>query len=293
MTVPASSGQQLDLFSPDVLPPPPVLPDPVKADEAPAADDSPAQRPPRAQPPAKKRHIVLNDKKIEYDLVRTNRRTIGLTVSEHGLRITAPRSITIKAVEKAIRQKEKWITEKLGFFLDFSEAADKKRAVSFSDGDILYLLGEPYTLRLHTGPGESVSVDEAAKEFRVTTANIARRLAVRELLMIWFSRKAYEVFSSRAPHYSSLLNLPYRALSLSSAKSRWGSCSSKGHIRLNWRLIHFQPELIDYVIVHELAHLREMNHSKRFWEIVSTVFPDYKATRKTLHQQSRLLGPVW
>ena len=278
--------QQLDLFSPDILPPAPLP-------ETPEENEAPPARPTREQPPTQKRLIALDSQSIEYELLRSNRKTIGLTINENGLRITAPKWVTIKAVEKAIRQKQKWIIEKLGVFLDFSESTGKNRTDPFSDGATLHLLGEPYTLRLHAGPNDSVSVDETAKELTVTTPNIDRRVVIRKLLMNWFSKKAYEVFSGRMPVYSDMLGLPYRSMSLSSAKSRWGSCTSKGHIRLSWRLIHFEPELIDYVIVHELAHLREMNHSKRYWEIVSAVFPNYRELRKTLNKQSRLLSPQW
>ena len=285
-----TAPQQLDLFSADMLPPAP--PGPEKPDD-PKPDREPVFRQPRRTSPSQKYRIVLAGNTVEYELLRSNRKTIGLTINEHGLRITAPKWVTLKAVEKAIRQKEKWITEKLGIFHGQSGAGSKKHALSFSEGETIYLLGEPYTLRLHTGPGESVVADDAKKEIHVTTADTTKRWIVREMLMIWFSRKALDVFTSRMPVYADRLDLSYRGLSLSSAKSRWGSCCSTGHIRLNWRLIHFGMEFIDYVIVHELAHLREMNHSKRYWDIVSVVFPDYKAIRKALHQQSKLLSPVW
>jgi predicted metal-dependent hydrolase len=84
----------------------------------------------------------------------------------------------------------------------------------------------------------------------------------------------------------------YQSMSLSSATTRWGSCTSQGKIRLNWRLIHFTPELIDYVIAHELAHLHEMNHSERFWRHVQSVFPNFELARQHLRQHATADFPV-
>jgi predicted metal-dependent hydrolase len=83
-------------------------------------------------------------------------------------------------------------------------------------------------------------------------------------------------------HYAPQVGVHFRDFALSSATTRWGSCSSTGTIRLNWRLIHFSLDVIDYVVVHELAHLREMNHSPRFWAVVEAVMPDYRHARATL-----------
>ncbi|MEF8746879.1 MAG: M48 family metallopeptidase [Candidatus Accumulibacter propinquus] len=94
--------------------------------------------------------------------------------------------------------------------------------------------------------------------------------------------RASTLFVERLGHYASRLGVALPRLSLSSARTRWGSCSLRSGIRLNWRLIHFPLPVIDYVAVHELAHLREMNHSARFWSIVAQVYPDYPNARKAL-----------
>jgi predicted metal-dependent hydrolase len=95
-------------------------------------------------------------------------------------------------------------------------------------------------------------------------------------------RQAKRVFAERCEHYAAQLGVRYRRLSLSSAQTRWGSASADGSIRLSWRLIHFGVSTIDYVVAHELAHLREMNHSPRFWDVVRSVVPDYQRTREVL-----------
>ncbi|RLM52906.1 M48 family peptidase, partial [Halobellus sp. Atlit-31R] len=94
------------------------------------------------------------------------------------------------------------------------------------------------------------------------------------------------LFKERLDFFAPQLNVSYRAFSLSSAGTRWGSCTIEGNIRLNWRLMHYAPALVDYVVVHELAHLREMNHSPRFWATVGEVYPDYDGARLALKKRS-------
>ncbi len=103
----------------------------------------------------------------------------------------------------------------------------------------------------------------------------------------WLQAEAKRVFGERLPVYAQRLGVSYRQFAISSATTHWGSCTADGRIRLNWRLIHFALPLIDYVIAHELAHLREMNHSPRFWATVQSVFPEFKAARKILRDRSQ------
>jgi hypothetical protein len=105
---------------------------------------------------------------------------------------------------------------------------------------------------------------------------------VRDPVFAWFRQQALQLFEQRCRHFAEPLGVRYSRISLSSAETRWGSASSSGAIRLNWRLIHFALPTIDYVVAHELAHLREMNHSPRFWAVVQSVVPHYQQLRRTL-----------
>jgi len=108
---------------------------------------------------------------------------------------------------------------------------------------------------------------------------------LREAVQSWLQRQALRVFKERCAHFAPRLGVRVRRLSLSSAATRWGSASADGAIWLHWRLIHFTLPVIDYVVAHELAHLREMNHSRAFWEVVRSVVPDYARARRTLDDQ--------
>jgi predicted metal-dependent hydrolase len=105
---------------------------------------------------------------------------------------------------------------------------------------------------------------------------------IRDAVQAWLMRQALAHFKQRMDHFTPLLGVQWKKLRLSSAGTRWGSASADGSIRLNWRLIHFRQPVIDYVVAHELSHLREMNHSQSFWDTVATVVPDYQSLRAQL-----------
>lgn len=270
---------QLDLFASDTMQI--LLPQPLY----PASDSPPPKQPANQTPSLKKHAIEFNSLRIEYEFRRSKRRTIGFMVNENGLRVTAPRWATLKSVEEAIREKERWITTKLHYFL---QQAQKKQKTPFrlQEGAALPCLGHSLVLRFQDGPTEEIAMNEMTGELIVISPNGTTQSVIEKNLRTWFQKKARQIFSERLPVYAAALGVSYRSFALSSARQRWGSCSVSGNIRLNWRLIYFPLTLIDYVIVHELAHLREMNHSHRFWEIVSLAYPDYKAARKQLNQEN-------
>jgi hypothetical protein len=108
---------------------------------------------------------------------------------------------------------------------------------------------------------------------------------IRDVVQSWLQRQARRVFEERCREFAPRLRVRVRRLSLSSAATRWGSASADGSIRLNWRLIHFAMPTVDYVVAHELAHLREMNHSAAFWDVVRSVMPDYERAREVLKDE--------
>ena len=150
------------------------------------------------------------------------------------------------------------------------------------DGMQLPMLGSLIRIRLALGANRIV--------WNLQTAERALTLCLRspgeapQLLEKALRERARALFVERLAHYAPQLGVDLPALSLSAARTRWGSCSRRTGIRLNWRLIHFAPPLIDYVVIHELAHLREMNHGARFWSIVAELYPDYRSARAELRR---------
>ena len=157
------------------------------------------------------------------------------------------------------------------------------QTVHFVDGAQLPYLGEPLKLRLEPA-ARSVFLSEGKteRELIVNAAKDTEEGRVKDWVQVWFKKEAERYLGGRIKVIADRALVSYSGWGLSSAKGRWGSCSSDRRIRLNWRLIHLAPTLIDYVIAHELAHLDEMNHSARFWKRVGEIYPNYESARRAL-----------
>jgi len=223
--------------------------------------------------------VQLGQHYVPYQLQRSKRRTIGFQITETGLKITAPRWVSLAEINSSIVSKQKWILKNLQEQRD-RPAPPVVAPVVWTTGAQLPFLGHTATLQVEYG---------APTTFDVTTGMIRLNLPsdaspdlCKKHLLAWLMNQARKHFSERLQVYADKLGVQYQSMTLSSANTRWGSCNEFGKIWLNWRLIHFSPHLIDYVIAHELAHLHEMNHSPRFWAKVEQVFPDYVAARDEL-----------
>jgi len=156
------------------------------------------------------------------------------------------------------------------------------------EGATVPLLGRRLTLRLREGRiTRWRALADDTEELLLPTAVDPLRALLRAL-----QARALAWYRGRVEEYCHRLTVPVPAVRLSSARTRWGSCSSRSGIRLHWRLIHLPPALIDYVVAHEVAHLLEMNHSPRFWSVVESLYPDYSAARKALRQAGASLPHI-
>lgn len=225
-----------------------------------------------------KRQISLQDQTIIYQFERSKRRTIGFLVGNQGLLVRAPRWVTIGEVESSIQEKASWILKKLHEAQD-RQAHSAKAAMVWADGASIDYLGQPLTLQL----GAMVTtIDLVQQRLWVALPASASEIQIQDTVQSAIQRAALLLFEERLNHYAPLLNVQWRALKLSNAGGRWGSAKSDGTIRLNWRLMHFRLPVIDYVVAHELSHLRHMDHSPRFWDTVESIMPDYAKLKKEL-----------
>jgi predicted metal-dependent hydrolase len=265
----ASSPSQLSLF--DEPPPPPAPP--------PAAPPPPGIfRHPRSQ-----REIRFGEHVVAYELRRARRRSIGFVVGAEGLSVSAPRWVGLADVEAALREKANWILRKL---LEQRERADRlaQARIDWRDGACVPFLGRPVTVRLDPQAAGAM-LDADAGLLRVGLPPAAEPAQVRDAVQSWLQRQARRLFEERCRVYAERLAVRVTRLTLSSAATRWGSASADGSIRLNWRLVHFALPVIDYVVTHELAHLREMHHGPAFWNVVRSVLPEYERSRSTLRDE--------
>jgi predicted metal-dependent hydrolase len=252
---------------------------------------APASAPPGFRHPRAQREIRFGEHQVHYELRRARRRSIGFVVGPEGLSVSVPRWVGLGEVESALREKERWILRKLH---EQSERARRTQAarIEWRDGAQLPFLGETVILVLDPrSPGAVLNSDADALPgvprltLHLGLPEHAGEPQVRELVQSWLQRQARRVFEERCALYAARLGVRVRRIGLSSATTRWGSASADGSIRLHWRLVHFALPVIDYVVTHELAHLREMNHSQAFWDVVRSVMPDYERALGTLRQQ--------
>jgi predicted metal-dependent hydrolase len=260
------------------------------AREAPTPSVAPAEPSPAAfRHPQAAREIVLGGHNVGYALKRVRRRSIGFIVGTEGLCVNAPGWVSTRDIETALREKANWILGKLQQQREHGRRLQSAR-VDWRDGVTIPFLGQTVVVVLdaRTGVTPSGAVLDASAgvgapcRLHTGLPSGATPEQIRDAVQSWLQRQARRVFAERCDHYAAQLGVRYRRLSLSSAQTRWGSASADGSIRLSWRLIHFGLSTIDYVVAHELAHLREMNHSPRFWDVVRSVVPDYQRTREVL-----------
>ncbi|EJE53653.1 putative metal-dependent hydrolase [Acidovorax sp. CF316] len=252
--------------------------------------------------PEAKRELLLGEAVVAYALQRARRRTIGFSVGPDGLSVRAPSWVTLGAIDAALRDKSDWILRKLGEARERQQRMEGGRIV-WADGTVLPYLGRPITVVLDPAHGFSgrggqlkaiASAEDPdaplASRLHIGLPHSAGPAQIRDAVQAWLMRDAKRHFTERLEHFAPLLDVRWTSLRLSSAQTRWGSAKADGSIRLNWRLLHYRPAVIDYVVAHELAHLRVMDHSPRFWDTVATVVPDYAALRNHLRDEP---APLW
>ncbi len=293
MTSSKHDATQLELFAQELF----ASLKPAGAPAAPSAAPAPLFRAPPAPtrtlpaPPvgpsdAPLRAIQLGSHTVRYALRHSARRSYGFMIDDDGLRVTAPRRSSQADIDSAIRAKQRWILTKLFERSERRTQREERAPVEWVDGARLPYLGHDLVLRLQPAERSHCIHDAAARTLEVGVTPGLSEWQVRERVKHWFQDEARRLFGERLDLYAPQVGVSYNSYAISSAGTRWGSCTVQGNIRLNWRLVHYPLALLDYVVVHELAHLREMNHSPRFWAVVGSVFPDYDGAKAALRKRS-------
>jgi predicted metal-dependent hydrolase len=271
----------LPLFDAPVAPPPRIAP----PGRPPVGRHGPVPRPPAAEPPPPRgsvgrsqRVARLGEHHVVYELRRSRRRTIGFYVDDAGLRVTAPRWVSLADIESALDDKSRWILRKLVEWRDHAQRRERL-AVRWENGGSVAYLGRTLTLRIDPDARAVTLHDDV---LRVGLPGGAGPEQLKDAVQAWLQARARELFAQRLPIYVARLGRAPTRWRLSSARTRWGSCAPDGSIRLNWRLVHFPVDIVDYVVAHELAHLQEMNHGPRFWATVQALLPTFESARRLL-----------
>ena len=232
----------------------------------------------------------LGSARVAYLLVRSARRSIGLEVGDSGLVVRAPLRVSMANIESVLQDKAKWVLDKLGKRETRPQCTPR---IDWQHGAQLPYLGG--LLQLHLNPaaprgGELLAVGAQRWVLHLGLPLDAAPASIRAQVNAWWLRHARSLFTERLQRYAPSLGVEWLSLRLSNAQTRWGSAKHDGSIMLNWRLLHFRLEVLDYVVIHELSHLRVMDHSPRFWAVVASACPGYARLRAELRQ---VPAPEW
>lgn len=229
-------------------------------------------------PEIEQRTLQWLDKHIPYTLKRSKRRTIGLRIDDRGLTVSAPLRASEKWLQSVLLEKAAWVVAKLEHW-----QSKKAPVIAWQAGASIPFRAETFVLQLV--PKVRGAVPRLQGEvLLVPVGEDAEAGRIEKAVIAWYRIEALRVFQECVDYFAPLMKVKPSAVKLSSARTQWGSCSAHGVVRLNWQLVKMPLHLIDYVVVHELAHLVEMNHSAAFWRVVEIVCPDYKQCRKELHR---------
>ena len=290
----------LDLFeasAPAAAPAP--VPQASKAPQAAAAPAAPFDAVMAAatfRHPQANREAMLGQNLVAFHFKRARRRNIGFLVGPEGLTVTAPKWVPLYEIDAAVKSKAPWILRKLDDANERRQRIESAR-INWQDGAAFSFMGEQVIVVLDprhafNEVGAVLHSDSqtlpgvARMTLQIGLPHAASADQIRDAVQAWLMRQARHLFEERLNHYAPQLGVQWRKLGLSSAGTRWGTAHSDGSIRLNWRLIHFRLPVIDYVVAHELSHLRVMDHSPRFWDTVRTVVPDYAQLRGQLKDEA-------
>lgn len=214
-------------------------------------------------------------------IIRSKRKTFALEITQEAkLVVRAPKYASMETIQKIVYKKRFWIREKQDFML---KKCQKIKQKEFVNGEGFLYLGDIYRLYVINELDVPLKFDGS---FQLSRQYIGY---AKELLTNWYKAQAYKKILERVIWYSSISRLKYNRVKVTDAQKRWGSCSVKGNLNFSWRLIMAPLKVIDYVVVHELAHLEERNHSARFWNKVGIILPGYEEHKKWLKDNGHLL----
>ncbi|HVP97432.1 SprT family zinc-dependent metalloprotease [Methanoregula sp.] len=213
-------------------------------------------------------------------IIRSHRRTVSLEITpDAGLVVRAPLRAPETWIQEIIEEKRTWIEKKVAEMKSRPDPGTR----SFAAGEQFLFLGKPFALAVLAGSDAGITL---ADRLYIGELQLPE---CKKLLQAWYTRKAAEILPVRVAGVAAILDYVPKKIRITDARRRWASCSSTGTLSFSWRLVLAPPEVIDYVVVHELVHLRQPDHSDRFWAKVEKAMPDYREHREWLRTNERML----
>ena len=238
--------------------------------------------------------IIIDEHRIPFSIRRsftTRSFRLQMRMDRPQVTLTAPRLASEFQIKKFLDGQMPWLEKKWEIA---KKRLSKRRTLTFEAGELFYYYGEPVKLVVHFSklkrPGIKVRKDEMIVTLHEGLKPTDHKAQIKKTIEGFYREKAEEAIRDRLDFFKDHYHFKFHKVTFRNQKSRWGSCSHKGNLNFNWRLIMAPIEVIDYVVVHEMCHLKEMNHSSRFWKLVEETQPDYKKTRKWLKENDGLLA---
>ena len=229
---------------------------------------------------------VIEGFEFPVEVIRTDRkRSASIYLDGEGIKVRVPKGLSDSHVRDLITRKSPWIKRKL----KEAELTAPPKHKEFVSGETFSYLGRNYRLKVLSGDTSSLKLRGGYLEASTSGSSKTREEEVRSLLLGWYRRHAQERLEEKTHRYAKILQVEPNCVSVKDYKSRWGSCSTTGDISYNWRIVMAPHRIVDYVVVHELCHLLEHNHSAIYWRHVERIIPDFQECRKWLKRNSERL----
>ena len=234
---------------------------------------------------------MIQNFNFQLDIIRSNRRkTISIQILHAKIKVLAPIYVTDKKIQSIVQKHTSWIQKKLKDQLLHTYVSKARKYV---DGDVFLYLGKNYVLRILSYTSmidrfRGIEFNQSHIELHVPPVP-DQQIWIKQFFSKWYKKQAMIVLTSKTELYSKKIGVRAKRLVIKSYKARWGACSTKGDIFYNWKIIMAPEHVVDYVVVHELCHLLESNHSPNFWGHVGHILPHYKDEKNWLKQNERFL----
>jgi predicted metal-dependent hydrolase len=237
------------------------------------------------------RQVIYNGKCFNYELIKKKKKNIGICITQDGkVLVTSPLHVDESYIHEVVVKKAQWILDKLKIVNERNKDIEKNEYIN---GERIYYLGKNYDIKVIEDDVKGVEIRFLGDVFEVHVNSMVigdeRLVLIKEALTNWLKEQAKVVFLERTELYGRRLNLKPNRIVIKGQKSIWGSCSTKNNINYNWRLIMAPLSVLDYVVVHELCHLKHHDHSSRFWSFVGSIMPDYMEKKKWLKENGSKL----
>ena len=226
------------------------------------------------------------DKNVSIEVFRTKRKkTASINISNGSVQVMVPDNISDFKIKELINKRTSWIRKKL--------EEDSKIIISspkeYVSGESFTYLGRNYRLKVYEGSKPEVKLIGGYLE--VSYLKKSKNNTIKDILIDWYKDHAINRLTEKTHRYAKIIGVVPKSISIRDYKSRWGSCSSKGDISYNWKIIIAPHRIVDYIVVHELCHLKHPNHSSLYWKSVKHIIPDYEMRKEWLKfHRNELVG---